>query len=311
MTEHPEPAGQADDAPTPRAPEDAAPHPDADARPDTPDAPIPVPAATPLAPAPSPARPKEKDLFGREPDGYDDWSHRRGEPRVFALIWMLFLMCVTGLMFASISDAFYVSPTITRPAARGMILTTMAGLVLLWPAIRLSQQPAERPARSVLRDLFVLLVPAQAVIWPNALPELADWPVDLLLALAGSFVAWSLLVGGLLALADAGRHAGHHRGLWMLAVLLVALGAPLVAILTGSAGPALPDTPRPGWMLSPLTSVLEITRDRLVVGRTDPVADAQWRILFAAACAGGAFMLLAAAAGPGAARRGESDRTRA
>lgn len=247
---------------------------------------------------------KEKDIFGREPEGYDDWSHRRGEPRVFALIWMIFLMCVTGLMFASMRDAFYVSPTITRPAARGMIVTTMAGLVLLWPAIRLSQQPAERPVRSVLRDLFVLLVPAQAVIWPNAMRELADWPVDLLLALAGSFVAWSLLVGGLLALADSGRVAGRHRGLWMAAVVLIALGAPLAAVLTGNAGPGLPDTPRPGWMLSPLTSVLEISRDRLVLGRTDPVARAQWRILFAAGCVGGAFMLIAGATGVSAGRAG-------
>ena len=256
-----------------------------------------------LSPAPAPAaqpdprsrRPKEKDIFGREPEGYDDWSHRRGEPRVFALIWMVFLMCVTGLMFASISDAFYVSPTITRPAARGMIVTTMAGLVLLWPAIRLSQRPAERPIRSVLRDLFVLLVPAQAVIWPNALRELADWPIDLLMTLAGSFVAWSVLIGGLLVMADSGRGAGRHRGFWMLAVVLIAFGAPLAAVLTGNAGRALPDTPRPGWMLSPLTSVLEITRDRLVLGRTDPVAGAQWRVLFAVACAGGAFALLGAA----------------
>lgn len=283
---------------------------------------IAAPAPGPGAPANAPPpRPKEKDIFGREPEGYDDWSHRRGEPRVFALIWMVFLMCVTGLMFASISDAFYVSPTITRPAARGMIVTTMAGLVLLWPAIRLSQRPAEQPIRSVLRDLFVLLVPAQAVIWPNALRELADWPIDLLLTLAGSFVAWSVLIGGLLAMADSGRGAGRHRGLWMLAVVLIAFGAPLAAVLTGNAGQALPDTPRPGWMLSPLTSVLEITRDRLVLGRTDPVAGAQWRVLFAVACAGGAFALLGAAWGVGSgarrdprARRGDrvaGDRRRA
>jgi hypothetical protein len=214
---------------------------------------------------------------------------------VLALIWMIFLMCVTGLMFASISDAFYVSPSITRPAVRGMIVTTVAGLVLLWPAIRLSQRPAEQPIRSVMRDLFVLLVPAQAVIWPNALRELADWPLALLMTLSASFLAWTLLIGGLLALADSGRHAGRHRGLWMLAVLLVAFGAPLAAIMTGTAGLALADTPRPGWMFSPLTSVLEITRDRPVVGRTDPVATAQWRVLFAAACTGGALMLLAAA----------------
>lgn len=257
--------------------------------------------------APAQAGGKEKDIFGRVPRDRPDWSHRRGEPRVFALIWMLYLMGVTGLMFASLSDAFFVSPAITRPAARGMLLATMAGVMLLWPAVRLSQRPAERPVRSVLRDLFVVLIPAQAVIWPHALRELGDWSMGVLVALAGVFAAWSLVVAGLLAMADSGRGAGRARWAWMLVLLVLCLGAPSYAVAWGQIrmAPGLPSDVRPGWMLSPLTAVLEVTRDRDATDSAAGVSGAHWRLIAAPACVGGSLLCLAGATGV-AARRGRA-----
>lgn len=255
--------------------------------------------------APAPIQtdpPKEKDIFGRVPKDRPDWSHRRGEPRVFALVWMLFLMGVTGIMFASLSDAFFVSPGITRPAARGMLLATTAGIVLMWPALRLSQQPAERPVRFVLRDLFVLLIPAQAVIWPNALRELGDWPLLLLLALAAMQGAWALVIGGLIALADATagrRRAPASRGLWMLAVIAVVLAAPLAGLWLNDPGGADPTVPRPGWMFSPFTAVLEITRERDAAGIPVSVTPIHFRLIAATACAGAGLLCLAGALGTG------------
>lgn len=261
-------------------------HPDAPQRPQ-PDGP-PTP---PTAPRP------DRDIFGREPVGYPDWSHRRGEPRIFALVWMLYLMGVTAIMFVTVSDAFFVSPSITRPAARAMIVATAAGIVLLWPAMRLSQRPSPNPVRDVLRDLFVILVPAQAVIWPHALRVLADWPLPVLLGIAASFAAWAMVVGGVIALADSGRAAGRVRPAWTLVVLVIVFAAPALGVALGIVGPVRPDTPRSGWMLSPLTSVLEITRDRDAAGvRTSVDAD-QWRVLAAVACVGGALLCLAAASG--------------
>jgi hypothetical protein len=270
------------------------------------DSPGPAPVSAPVSASAEEAG-KEKDIFGRVPRDRPDWSHRRGEPRVFALVWMLYLMGVTALMFASLSDAFFVSPAITRPAARGMLLATMAGLVLMWPAVRLSQRPADRPVRSVLRDLFVVLIPAQAVIWPHALRELGDWSFGVLTALAGVFAAWALVVGGILAMADSGVGAGRARWAWMLVLLVLCLGAPAYAVSRGQfrmvPGPA--SSARPGWMLSPLTAVLEVTRDRDAADGVTAVSGTHWRLIAAPACVGGSLLCLAGAGGV-AARRGRA-----
>lgn len=243
---------------------------------------------------------KERDIFGRVPKDRADWSHRRGEPRVFALLWMLYLMGVTGVMFMSVSDAFFVSTSITRPAARGMMLATIVGIVLLWPAMRLSQRPAPRAVRSVLQDLFVLLVPAQAVVWPHALRVLGDWPVQVLLGLVGVMTAWALVVGGLIALANAGRHAGRARGVWMLVVLGAVFLGPLAGGLTGpgaAVAGSSGEPARPAWMLSPLTAVLEITRNRDASGTPNPVGGIHWRLIIATGCVGGALLCVAGSAG--------------
>ncbi len=263
--------------------------------------------ATPTAPSPAGehARPDpDRDIFGREPVGRPDWSHRRGEPRIFALIWMIYLMGVTAIMFMTVSDAFFVSTDITRPAARAMVLATAAGIALLWPAFRLAQHPPEHPVRDVLRDLFVLLVPAQAVVWPHALRVLADWPLPVLLGVTACFAAWAMVVGGLIALANSGAGAGRARWMWMLVVLAVVIGAPALGMALGIVGPTRVDAPRPGWMLSPLTCVLEITRDRDASGTTVPVSPTHWRSLAAVACVGGALLCLAGAARVAPTRRG-------
>ena len=239
--------------------------------------------------APEPAR--EKDLFGREPVGRPDWSHRKGEPRVFALIWMLYLMGVTILMFSSFVNAVSISPSITRPAGVRMLLATALGLALLWPAIRLAQRPSQRPVRHVLRDLFVLLVPAQAVIWPHAMGVLAGWSFEVLGAISAAFLAWGLVVGGVIAMADS-QIWRIPRPVWMGAILGVVFAAPLLGLVVPEPAAGRADTPRPGWMLSPATTVLELTRDRSASGSLDAVQTGHWRLLGAIACAGGSLLLL-------------------
>lgn len=255
--------------------------------------PIPGPAAdTDLSTVSSP--PREKDLFGREPVGHPDWSHRRGEPRVFALIWMVYLMGVTIIMFASFMHALSISSSVTRPAAVRMVVATMLGIVLLWPAIRLAQQPSERPIRHMLRDLFVILVPAQAVVWPHAMGVLAGWPIELLLAISASFAAWGLVVGAAIACADSGA-IRLPRWCWMLLVLLLVFASPLLGLAWQSPTGGAAEAPRVSWMLSPLTTLLELTRDRTASGVLDVVHPSHWRLLGAVACVGGAFVLLARA----------------
>lgn len=247
----------------------------------------------------------DRDVFGRPPRGRPDWSHRRGEPRVFALLWMCYLMGATATMFAALSDAFFVSPAVTRPAGRGMLVAAAAGVAFLWPAMRLSQRPAERPVAFVLRDLFVLLLPAQAMVWPHALKELGDWPLPVLGALSACLAAWALLVGGLIALADSGRFAGRWRGLWMAGVVLVCTAAPAWGAAFGVVGPRPAGAARAGWMLSPFTAVLELTRPASGPGGVTPITGTHCRLIAAPGLGGGALLVLAAAAGV-AARRGRA-----
>lgn len=265
--------------------------------------PAPVTEPAPAQPVAGTA-PKERDIFGREPVGYQDWSHRRGEPRVFALVWMIFLMAVTAMMFAALSPARFISPQVARPAAQAMILATVCGLALFWPAVRLSQRPADRPLRSVLQDMFVLLVPAQAVIWPHAMSALASWSWAVLTAVAAVFAAWSIVIGGLLACADVGPRAGRGRGVWMLVVLAVVFASPVTGVVTRGVSTAMLADPRPGWMLSPLTAVLEVTRDRSATGTPRPVSEAHWRLIGATGCVGLALFCVAAAGGVASRRRG-------
>lgn len=252
------------------------------------------PIPGPIEDEPTQGPPPDRDIFGRTPVGRPDWSHRRGEPRVLALLWMLYLMGVTILMFSAFMDALSISPDITRPAAQNMIVATMLGIMMFYPALRLSQRPADRPVRGVLGDLFVLLVPAQAVIWPHALDELAGWPMEVLLATACSMAAWAVVAAGIVALGDATRP--RIRGWWwMLVAALVVVAVPVWAALTGTLGAVRPDVPRYGWMLSPVTSMLELTRSRDALGHPIPVYPTHWRLIAGAACAGVALLLVARA----------------
>lgn len=211
-------------------------------------------------------------------------------------------MGVTILMFSAFMNALSISPSITRPAARSMIVATTIGIVAFWPALRLSQQPSDRPIRAVFRDMFVILVPAQAVIWPHALSALASWPLILLLAIAASMGAWALVIGGVIAIGDSTRQRVSGSW-WMLAILAIAGFFPLYATLTGTLGMVRPDVPRLGWMFSPLTSMLELTRSRDEMGHPTPVYPGHWRLIGATACFGLALLILARACDVASRRR--------
>lgn len=235
------------------------------------------------------------DIFGRPPVHHADWSHRRGEPRVFALLWMIYLMVVTALMFASITGALSVSQTITRPAARAMLVSTMFGIAIAWPMVRLSQSvPARGTIGSVLRDWVVIVVPVQAVVLPQMFPVLAGWSLGVVLAVDAFLCAWTLVLAGLIAMAyrSVGEtDRGVSRIFWMALVLLVALGAPLVGVLTGAGATTSVGDARVGWILSPLTGIIELTRDRSVLGQSAQIQAGHWRMIGAVGCVGAALCL--------------------
>lgn len=241
----------------------------------------------------------DRDLLGRVPKRHPNWDHRRGEPRTFALIWTVFLMLATLVMFASMSAALVVTVDIYRPATRILLTTITAGIVLIWPMIRLSQV---RPPGSVLphaaRDVLIVLVPVQALIWPQSLRLLGDWTLERCAAIAACQGAWAILVGGLLAMAltfdNQYRRVGTPRGAWMLLFAILAVGIPIVEFAFGSI--VLPVDADAGstlaMMVSPLTAVYELVQDHKAVGRlaVDPV---QWSAIAGVSFCGGLVWIAA------------------
>lgn len=229
----------------------------------------------------------------------DPWAHRRGEPRTFAFFWTMFiLIAVAGSVmwvarYAALTTGAY------APAARIMLIVVGVGMTLLWPMVRLSQASPPRPVPlHALIDTWIVLLPIQVVLWP--LVFLAGWPASIVLGVAGNFLAWGLLTGGVLAIALSGptpplQHPRDPRlvgrTLWMLSMVALTLGAPLIILLLRVASPDGTFEDRLS-MFSPLTSVAVLT-GRGMLGPQNPIAAWQWECILAVLLAGCAAWVLA------------------
>jgi hypothetical protein len=246
----------------------------------------------------------DRDLFGNAPKGRADWSHRRGEPRLFAVLWLVYLMSATVVMLAMVGAARALSPSVTRPAAMVLMVVSMVGVCVLWPAVRLSQMPPRWAGRSVAADLPVVLVPVYALILPQGFWFLSDWSWVVVLALCGLFTAWGLVAGGVLAIAlgsvGCRPERGTARALWTLAFVAIVVAAPVLmgigAFAPGAAGAeAEPGAARPGWMLSPVSAAMEVVRDRSAGGVGARIGVTHVRALgYTFVAAGGVWMVVMA-----------------
>ena len=131
------------------------------------------------------------------------------------------------------------------PVVRWMVLAALSGLMLLWPAFRLSQDypvaqgygstasgPTAMPPGRVLLDWLSLNIVFQAVVWP--LHVTAGWSVSQTLLLDAAVASWSLVTA--LLIAWGGRHRiGTQRTWAMVLCLLLVAGEPLVMVLMNNA----------------------------------------------------------------------------
>ena len=181
----------------------------------------------------------------------DPWAHRKSEPRPLALLWSMYLMV------AALVTIFRVK-SLTMPttgqfvfACRGMIVLSVIGSVVLWPALRLCQERPSRPRRAVLMDLAVILLPMQAVIWP--MPLLTSWPWEVVLALQVLFVSWAALAAAILVRAFDSPSGLQRAGTALLCILLAA-GAPVLIAMWPGGGTA----PDGLGMLSPISAAFRL-----------------------------------------------------
>ncbi len=215
--------------------------------------------------------------------GDDPWAARKGEPRVFALLWCTYLMVAALMTIFSVRFLGIPSASEYRGACMLMCVLCGVGAAVLWPALRLSQQAPRRVMRAVLVDAMVIALPVQAVIWP--MPMLTDWSFDLAMAIGVVLAGWALVVGAVIAW---GYLAG--RRLWAMAIALaLAVIVPLLVIRGGIPGVhAAP----PVWaVLSPLTAPWALSWSPS--GLSPGMSAAEWRMVVIPPVAGAVLMVAA------------------
>ena len=184
----------------------------------------------------------------------DPWAHRKGEPRIMALLWAMYLMGGALMTIFAVRSLGAPTPDRYSYACRAMVIIVAIGATVLWPMTRLSQVAPRRPVRATLLDLVAILAPVQAVIWPMEL--LTDWGRDVVAGLSLMVASWVALVGVIVARGCVAR-SGLVRAALMLLVVVLVGGAPMCSLALDAIGGAT----LPAWwaMLSPVTATLEMT----------------------------------------------------
>jgi len=198
--------------------------------------PQPVPTVPSAAPAPL-----ENAAATQRPPTDAGWL------RLVIVAWCFWLLGAWGVAWLSDTSV---------PRVRWMLFAGSFGLMLVWPAFRLSEAP--RPGRSprgdagtILLDWLGLILVYQAVIW--SLHLMAMWPLARGLWLDAAVVAWSLLSA--LIVAGARRYPGAlARSVGMLLCIALVFAEPAAIWLANLAG-------HEGWLMriSPIQALWELT----------------------------------------------------
>jgi hypothetical protein len=237
---------------------------------------------------------------------FDPWAHRRGEPRLFAFLWTLYLFVTVLGSLLWLTRSGVLAASAYGPAARVMLIVIAAGAAILWPMVRLSQlAPPRHPISAAFGDFIVIVLPVQVVVWPLAF--LANWPITVVGVLAAMLFVWPLVTGGLIALAFtlAQRRAlpilsAPARIIWMGLCIAAVCAAPLAVVLTGVGEQV--NLSSWAWKLSPFTLVFVLTGTGLR-GPHAPIGLSDWLAL--APVAGAAALLWFVASAVAFARRHE------
>ncbi len=235
--------------------------------------------------------------------GHDRWAHRRGEPRVFAFLWTLFLLGATLLGFGSLGAIGMIDADTYRAVARIILVSVAVGVVVVWPMVRLSQvSPNRRKTRMAFIDFFVIVVPMQAVVLPQVFLPFG-WPIMIVVALSAILSAWAFAIAGVLAIAFVSGdsrtiQSPPSRGwLWMLVIVVAAFAVPAGLLVSASArtgsGSGTSNGIRRLWLASPVTGVYELTRRRPYTAIAPTLSRDDWIVIGSPAAIGFVFSLIA------------------
>jgi hypothetical protein len=228
-------------------------------------------------------------------------TSRLHSPRLMLLTWSAYLL---GGAAVSLGVAGAVKGGIEsiRLAAAIFFQVAFAGLVVLWPMVRLSQRvEGVSPGSRVALDAALLLVTFQAVLWPAVM--MARWPVDTGLVLCGLAGAWTLIAG---AFVVAAAHFGARVRALVIALFVALTWAAPASMLVRQAPVAGGSAARRAPMWSPFTGAWEVTRPGRAGTMGHAVRPEQWTAL--GVLAAGSVAAWIAAVHIGARRRGAPGR---
>jgi hypothetical protein len=203
--------------------------------------------------------PADEWLVAAPRDKRDRWAHRRGEPRVWALVWSCYLLsaCVLALFTPASRWSFDLQQI--RHSCVLLLALIQLGVVVVWPLLRLSQIPPRVPSRAAAVDLLIVLAPSAAILGPMGF--LTKWSGATVAVLCASLIAWTVLYAGIIALAARVR-SSTARASWMLLCLALAAGGPLFGLLSNwrAGGAVSPEVWRGSLLASPVTAPFAIAR---------------------------------------------------
>lgn len=228
----------------------------------------------------------------------DPWRHRRGEPRVFAFVWTLYMLASVLGSLLWITRNSVLAGSAYGPAARVMLMMIILGATVLWPMARLSQVlPSGSVIRATLADLVIVALPIQVVVWP--LVFLAAWPWQAILGLSALLLVWPALMGGVITLAQVIARRTRQGSVAAALLPACSMGVALAMVLTGPVvigsrvQHAVDPTQTTLWLLSPLTHIFRLAGIGLNLPRS-VVSPVDWSMLGGIGGAAGGLWFLAA-----------------
>jgi len=183
------------------------------------------------------------------------WSHRYGEPRGLALVWVLFVLVASGLPLLAGAGLGGARPEVLAFSMRSLGVVLAVGATVGWAMLRLSQARPARMVRSVVSDGVVLASPVGALLapvpvhvgWSNLGGLVSGLPAGAVWSAAVFACGWWLLCAGVVCWGWRGGGVV-ERALAMVGVLVLVLGG----VCVGAALPIVFGVE--GWVWSSVLS---------------------------------------------------------